>query len=470
MVPFMLFGDNAMFQMSIVFSILMFLIMTSMISDFSSVLLDIRDKHIIGAKPVAPKTLSMAKAVHVGIYLLFLTVSLAAAPLIAALIRHGVGFFLLFVAEIVLADLFIMVMTTLVYLFILRFFDGEKLKDMINYVQIILSIVLMVGYQLAARSFNLAQLQSEFQPAWWQAFVPSIWFAAPFEWLLGGNGDRVYLLLTGLAVFVPLVSFALYVKLAPSFERNLLKLSHSGAAKKKSGRLADSVAKLICTSLEERAFFRFASLMMSSEREFKLKVYPSLGFSIVFPFIFMFNALRDGSWAELASSKWYLSVYMTMIIIPVVLMMLKYSGKYKGAWIYKTTPLRETGPIFSGTLKAFLVRLYVPVLSLVSIVLLAIFGAGIVIDLLGVLLASAVYTVVCFLILKKKAPFSESFSEAGQGHGIVIFPLLLIIGLFVALHFACTLLPFGSVLYAVLMLAANIALWKLAFRRVKLSG
>ena len=29
--------------------------------------------------------------------------------------------------------------------------------------------------------------------------------------------------------------------------------------------------------------------MMKQEREFKLKVYPSLGFSFVIPFIFMFS-------------------------------------------------------------------------------------------------------------------------------------------------------------------------------------
>lgn len=471
MVPFMLIGDSPMFQMSIVFSILMFMIMTSMISDFSSVLLDIRDKHIIGTKPVTQKTVSMAKAVHVGIYLFFLTLSLTAAPLVTALIKHGIVFFLLFAVEIVLVDMFIVVVTALVYMLILRFFDGEKLKDIINYVQIVLSIAITVGYQLAARSFDLVHMQTVFKPAWWQAFVPSVWFAAPFEWLLAGNGEHHFVIFTGLAVFVPIVSFALYMNLVPSFERNLMKLSHSGAAKKKERRgLAEGIAKLLCKNPEERSFYRFASLMMRGEREFKLKVYPSLGFSFIFPFIFMFNALRDGSWAELAGSKWYLAMYMTMIIIPTVIMMLKYSGKHKGAWIYRTTPVREVGAVFSGSLKAFLVRLYVPVYILVSIAFLAIFGVRVAIDLAAVLLASALFTVVCFKLMKKVMPFSEPFSAAGKGDGVVVLPLMLLIGAFVFLHFASTLLPFGSVIYAVLMLVANIAVWRLAFRSVKLSG
>src|ERR1700687_2938498 len=52
MVPLLLIGQNYMFQMGFIFGILMFLIMTSMISDFSTVLLDIRDRNIIGSKPI----------------------------------------------------------------------------------------------------------------------------------------------------------------------------------------------------------------------------------------------------------------------------------------------------------------------------------------------------------------------------------------------------------------------------------
>lgn len=39
------------------------------------------------------------------------------------------------------------VITALIYLFILRFFNGEKVKDIINFVQIALTIVMTIGYQ-----------------------------------------------------------------------------------------------------------------------------------------------------------------------------------------------------------------------------------------------------------------------------------------------------------------------------------
>lgn len=129
MIPFIVFGENYIFQTSIVFGIFMFLIMTSMISDFSSVLLDIRDKTILSTKPINQKTINMAKIIHVGIYLLFLTGALTAPSLIAGLIKHGILFTFIFLFEIILIDILVLVMTALIYFVILKFFDGEKLKD-----------------------------------------------------------------------------------------------------------------------------------------------------------------------------------------------------------------------------------------------------------------------------------------------------------------------------------------------------
>ncbi|MDV2583582.1 hypothetical protein RYX53_15570, partial [Alkalibacillus haloalkaliphilus] len=90
-------------------------VMTSMISDFSNVLLDVRDKGILLTKPVGKKTISAAKTVHISIYLFFLTAAIAAAPLIAGTLRHGLLFLLLAIIGLILLDLFIVVLTAIIY-------------------------------------------------------------------------------------------------------------------------------------------------------------------------------------------------------------------------------------------------------------------------------------------------------------------------------------------------------------------
>src|SRR5699024_9877480 len=61
---FFVFGDSYMIQMSIVFGMMMFILMTTFISDFSDVLLDIRDLTILGRTPVTSKTVNAAKFTH----------------------------------------------------------------------------------------------------------------------------------------------------------------------------------------------------------------------------------------------------------------------------------------------------------------------------------------------------------------------------------------------------------------------
>lgn len=113
-------------MMSMLFSVVMFMIMTTLISDFSSVMLDLRDKNILFSKPVNRRTLSMAKSLHILIYLLTVTLTFTGPSLIVSIFIQGVPFFLLYAAAVILMDCFILVFTALLYLLILRVFDGGK--------------------------------------------------------------------------------------------------------------------------------------------------------------------------------------------------------------------------------------------------------------------------------------------------------------------------------------------------------
>ncbi|WHH59285.1 hypothetical protein [Petroclostridium sp. X23] len=463
MIPLVVMGENYLFQMSFVFGILMFMITTTLISDFSSVLLDVRDKNIILTKPVKSITLSLAKIIHVFIYMFFITVSLSGAALVTALIRHGFLFFMLFIAEVILMDLLIVVLTALLYLIVLKFFDGEKLKDIINYIQIGLSIAITIGYQLIGRLFSFIDIDVVFQPKWWQFIILPVWFGAPFE-LLFHNDQRIYMIaFSTLAFMIPIIAIMIYVKLIPSFERNLQKLNNNaGGSVKENNKLWDTLAKVICFNQQERVFLKFASKMMKNEREFKLKVYPSLGFALIFPFIFIFNFSRGGAWEDIASGRMYLNIYFCVLLLPTVVMMVQYSGKYKGAWIYKVMPIEDTAPIFRGTIKAMIVNLILPVYIIECTVFLWIFGFQILPDLIVVFLNIVLFTIICFKILKKALPFSQAF-EAVQQQGWIVVPLMFLIGVFVGIHYVCTLFDYGVYIYMVAVFLTNVIVWKKAF-------
>lgn len=465
LVPFVIMKENYLFQMSFLFGILMFMMMTILISDFSSVLLDLRDKDIILSKPVDGKTLSAAKTVHIMIYMFYITFSFTGPALIVSLFRSGFMFFVLFLLEIILMDLLIVALTALLYILILKFFDGEKLKDIINYVQIVLTIALSVGYQLIGRLFDFSDVMNiDFVPKWWQYLIPSIWFGGPFEFIINKNYDTHIILFSVLALIVPILAIIIYVKLTPTFESNLQKLNNSsGNVKVRDRGLNFYLSNIFCRTKEERTFFRFATNMMKKERNFKLKTYPSLGLSLVFPFIFLLSMAKDEGWANIANSKMYFNIYFVAFMIPTILMVIGYSEKYKAAWIYKFLPFTEAKDIFKGTLKAFVINLLLPMYVFESIIFMIIFKGKIALDLVIVFLNIILFIVICFKCMKKTLPFSEPFEVVSQSQGFIVIPLFLIIGVLSGVHYGATKIDYGRYIYILILVIANIFAWEKAF-------
>ncbi|MFK9091087.1 hypothetical protein [Bacillus salipaludis] len=467
LIPFVILGSSLLYQMSIFYGIVMFLVMTSMISDFSNVLLDVRDKGILLTKPVDKRTLNVAKTIHICIYLVFLTAALTIIPLVVGTFRHGILFLFLAIFGLILVNLFIVVLTAIIYYFILRFFDGEKLKDIINYVQIGLSISIAVGYQVLARAFSFVDMKITYTPSWWQFFIPPIWFGAPFELFLKHHSDVFLVSFSLLALVVPIFSIIIYSRMMPSFERNLQKLTNnSGGIKRKERRWKSRLVKIICLRHEERIFFRFADDMMRNEREFRLKVYPALGLSLVFPFIFLFNEIQMNSYAHMVSSKWYLSIYFSCLMIPNAIAMLKYSGKYKGAWIFQTAPIQNLAPLYSAILKVFIVNLFLPVYLVLSAIFIIIFKGKVIDDLLIVFVTAILFSVICSNYLKGTLPFSESFEDALQSGGLKVFLATLCIAAFTGIHLAVTFIPYGVPIYLIVLVAVTAFSWKLAYKTV----
>ncbi|WP_080848596.1 hypothetical protein [Cytobacillus gottheilii] len=466
LIPFMGFGDSYLFQLSIAYAIIIFMIMTSMIADFSNVLLDVRDRSILLTKPISAKTVNAAKFMHIFIYLSYLTIALTAIPLVVSLFRQGIIFFLITLIELILINIFIVVITAILYIAILKFFDGEKLKDMINYVQIGLSLVLMVGYQFLARSFEFVDLNMVADYHWWSIFLIPMWFAAPYELLLNGNTSIMTIIFSILAIVVPILSIWIYMKLIPTFERNLQKLLSSSKSKKeRKNHLKELLLKVICRTNDERAFYRFTTLMMKQEREFKLKVYPSLGFSLVIPFIFIFNVASGGE-ADFTESVSYLNVYFSMLIIPTTVLMLGYSSKYKASWVYKIFPIEDYTNLRKSSLKAFLISLYIPLYIVLGIIFCFIYGTRIIPDLAAVLVASFLYTVICYVSFGSRIPFSKPLEEVGNSQGWKAFILFIPVGLLAGGHYiAIQQLSYGSYLYLGILLIANFIVWKAVFRK-----
>ena len=465
LLPFLFIGENYIFQMSLQFGLILFILMTSMIADFSSVLLDVRDKNILQTKPIDKKTITVAKTIHILIYMSFVTGAFVALPVFVSLFQHGPLFSLIFLVEIILIMLLVVVLTSLLYLFVLRYFDGERLKDIINYVQIGMTLGIVIGYQVLIRAFDLTGLDLSYTFNPWHFLIPPIWYAAPFEMLLNGNTSSYMIAFTVLAVLVPFVTIFIYSRLMPSFERNLEKLLSDTKSRKAERNLIDRFwSKILCRSREERIFFRFSAKMMKKERDFKLKVFPNLGMALIFPFLFIFNELGIRSLDDISEGNMYLFIYFCNILIPGTIFMLKFSNSYKGGWIFKAAPLgKQTAP-YSAALKVFLTKLYFPVFFVVSAVYIAIFSVRILPDLAVVLLSAILQSLITYKMMKEEEfPYTRSFEFAQDAGTARILLLTLIIGAFVVVHYIVRTFDYGIYIYMAVLLAAIFFGWRRVF-------
>ncbi|MFC4559820.1 hypothetical protein ACFO3D_16670 [Virgibacillus kekensis] len=466
-IPFLFMDSNYIFQMSLAFGIILFFLMTSMISEFTTVLLDVRDKNIIGTKPVSRRSLSAARMVHICIYMTLLTLAIVIIPLGVMIFKIGLAFSLLFIGMLLLSVLFVIALTALIYIFILRFFSGEQLKDIINYVQILLSVGVVIGYQVLIRSFEFVDFTTSFHFSWWHILIPPIWFGAPFEVFLAQNHSSGMITLTVLGIIMPIISILVYYRLMPSFERNLEKLlTESRDGKKSAFSLNRLLSRLVCFTKEEQVFFQFSALMMSKERDFKLKVYPSLGMALIFPFLFLFNMIRDGGLNDLSGSKIYLTIYFSSIIIPAVIHMLKYAGSYRGGWIFTAAPVKNISLLGRAAVKAFIVKLYLPVFTVLSVVFLAIFSTEILPDLVVVFLSGCIHTILSYILLNKNhIPFSESFEFAQEINTAENIMLTILAGVFAIVHLMVISISYGIYIYLAVLLFALITSWIVVFRK-----
>lgn len=460
LIIFVVMGENYLYQMSFIFGITLFLLMTSLMADFSSVLLDVKDKEILLSKPVNNKTLNMAKILHILIYISAITIAITGPSLIASIIRHGIVFFFIYLAEIILTALFVIILTALIYLLVLRFSSGEKLKDIINYVQIGLSIVMSFGYQLINRLFNIIHINHmEYKPSLWKYFFPPIWFAAPFELILKGNYETYIIVYSLLAIIIPILSIITYIKLIPTFERNLMKLNNADGQTKDKNKLTILISKLLCRNKDERTFYRFATNMLRNERTFKLKVYPSIGMSFIFPF-FMMLSMNQREFSNIANTKNYLWFYTAFMMVPIVLGSLGYSGSYKGAWIYETIPAKNKSDIYRGTVKAAFINLFLPVFALVSIIFLIIYKMQIVNQVIIFAINMLLFTIIQFKLTDNSLPFSKAFEiTENPGGGGKMLVALFIMGLFAFGHFVLTIIPYGLYIYIPIGLMVGKVAW-----------
>lgn len=425
--------------MMLFFSYLIVMIIMTLITDFSSILLDTSDNTIILPRPVDGRTLFAARTTHILLYLSQMVIGLTLFPMLTVGMKYGVSVLPFFLLNIVLATATAIVLTNAFYLLLMQFANEEKLKNIINSFQIVMAIFVMGGYQLLPRVMERLDLENYvFNIAWWNFLLPPAWFAVAMETVYQQVFDIGHLALSSCALIIPVGSGWLVNRyLTPVFNRKLSGLNHADAitppshSEKKSIQLTDKLASVITSNKLERGAFEFIYKILGRDRKLKLKVYPAYGYVLIFGIIFMFKGSEDiiTTWAALPNTSYYIVlIYLTFMIIQMAIFEIKYSDEFKASWIYFAAPIAHPGDLLVGTLKAVFVRLFIPGYLIMSIVTLTVWGIDKFDDLVFGLINNFIMLITLALINQRSLPLSTAPSLRGQSGNVArnIFSFVII--------------------------------------------
>ncbi|MBS1565397.1 MAG: hypothetical protein JST39_13480, partial [Bacteroidetes bacterium] len=445
--------------MIIVHTYFIFMMAMTLVTDFATVLLDTTDNQVILPRPVSGQTLFVARLLHILIYLLQFTIALALVPVLFTAFKYGPLTALGMCVSAPLSILLAVFFTYLLYLLILRFSSEQRLKDIITYFQIAITVAFTVSLQILPRMIGV--LNFDFTLHWYSYLLPPVWMAMALEPLHTFHADALHGLMIVCAVFLPLLLFWVLNKfLAPSFARKLAAMNTEStpvakattAAARIKPTYSARISGLFCRSAVEKGSFETAWKITSRDKGFRMQFYPSLGYIPVFIFIFVFKNASGAAntWNNLGNTQNFLwFIYIPVFTIANSLILLAFNENFAASWIYHSMPVERPGELITGSLKALFVKYFMPVFLLLLAVSLYIWGPAVIDDFIF----GFFNNILCYLLLTLLSDYYLPFSrqpntQVQTGRFVRALLQMLMIGVLVGIHYLVLKRP--VIMYALL--------------------
>ncbi|WPX08994.1 hypothetical protein [Anaerocellum danielii] len=415
---FLLINSTMFVRISLNLVILLFLVVSTIISDFSWFILDIAEKNIILTKPVNDKTYAFAKTYFIVVMLFSRTFLVFIISLIVSAIKYELAFFLLLLLIYLLVLLFSYCLCNLLYAGILVYFDGEKLRDVIVGFQISLMIVFTVFYQLSGQIFE-AVAKANFTNVhfWWLYILPSSWFASLFEYLYGNNRSLFNLFLGVMAIVITLVLVYLHVSYTGKIlEKNLVKLNAGEIEVKPKVYKVGIITSLLLRNGVQRASYIFAKAQLKRDRGLKSSIYPSLASFLVIAIAPVIReAFQKKSPLEVISKEFFFYYAMYVFITGMIstFQMVQITSNRNAAWIYQVLPIEKPSDIKKGAYLAFVFTIGLRVFLILSIILFILVQNSPV-DYLIMFFVLIFFSLLIFPLATQQMPFSRAVQEPPQ--------------------------------------------------------
>jgi ABC-2 type transport system permease protein len=442
MMSFLLFiSDRPLAGQTLYFSMFMVMMALTLISDFTTVLIDTRDQFIILPRPVNDRTVAMARFLHVTLYISQIALLQGLPGILLVGFVDGWAAIPLFFIQVIEGTLLSVLLVNTVYFILIKLVSPQKFKDIISYVQIAFSVCIFAVYYLVPKLINVSSLKHiDLLNHKWVSFLPSVWIASLNEIVLhAGRANLTILVMAVTGLIFPIIGIWFVAKvLAPGFNRSLAIVStadgNSDPTIKKQYKtdFRDRIANLVARDPIENAGFKITWKLAARTREFKMKVFPAFAYVPIYFLYFAFNGKGQSITEKYETMKGNASyiflIYLSTFVLSTILQNVSQSAKYKSAWVYYALPIDQPGKILAGMYKAIIVLYFIPYCLVLSIATIVIWGPVTINDIFLSFCISTIYGMLMALFMVKGLPFSKPIMvKAGGGKMIVSFVILALI-------------------------------------------
>lgn len=403
----------------------------TLISDFTDVLIDVRDNFILFPRPIGGRTIVLSRILHILFYLVKLVIPFSISGLIGVGIKFGPLAPVLLSFLIILSVLLTIFIVNILYLILLNVLSPSKFKEVINYFQIAFFAFMLVGYQLLPRLIIMnGSAGSNFINQFYFYPLPSAWLANIWGVFYSeSSSTAINYLLALLGLVAPFLAiYMVATVLSKNFSQKVFSISEGGSTtartkhrRSKMGAWMRSTGILVCRNNTERSIYEFTWQLSGRSRDFKLRFYPSI---IMIPVYFVITVVfplgkEDDISPNLYNSSFYLfGFYFSIFLLISALGVLPYADRYKASWFYRAYPIESPGRILTGSYKALLVKYFLPIYAIITVATVYLFGMRVLNDAFFALFALLATVTGVAMLTNNILPFTKSWDEASRGGNI----------------------------------------------------
>ncbi|MEW6208673.1 MAG: hypothetical protein AB1631_09925 [Acidobacteriota bacterium] len=371
-------GADVLFYSILALSFTLIVVALAIVIESGNVLFNESEADVIGHLPVGSRTIFLAKVINLFAFTLLLAIPANLFPTICGIAAARSGWLFIPAHLISSASMAVFASTLIVtvYGLLMRYVSREKFDNIITYCQVGLAMVFIVGYQVMPRLVEKYQFGANTQLHWYLFMLPPTWFAGLTMFLMGEITALTALL--SLISILAIVVFSLIAlrKVAAGYSSQMSDISADRPkqttagerlkSKNKTG-LRGAIKAALLRRAAERAVFDLVLVYLKRNRETRVRLYPSLAYFIIFPFIALITeGLPDPFLPVDETVERSLSFYSIMgpaficFIGQTAVEGLIFSEHYNAAYIFRITPLSHLGEIHRAMRKAILSLIALP--------------------------------------------------------------------------------------------------------------